>query len=98
MAKKQNNVEAAVQAEMENENVVVNPTDETQETEQVQVEKPVKDAKPNDNTPKLVKIHTTEVVDAIVAGNLYRFPKDRDASVPTDVAAILVNGKKAYRI
>ena len=54
MAKKQNNVEAAVQAEMENENVVVNPAEETQETEQVQVEKPVKDAKPKTSLRKLV--------------------------------------------
>ena len=46
---------------------------------------------------KKVKIHTTEDVDCIVAGIPYVIAKNKDAQVPADVAAILVNAQKAYR-
>ena len=60
--------------------------------------KPAKEAFTQDATPKLVKIHAMESIDSIIAGKPYFLAKDRDHSVPSDVAAILVNGKKAYRI
>lgn len=64
----------------------------------VVVEKPAKEASTQAATPKLVKIHAMEAIDSIIAGKPYFLAKDRDHSVPSDVAAILVNGKKAYRI
>ena len=60
--------------------------------------KPTKEAVAQAATPKLVKIHAMESIDSIIAGKPYFLAKDRDHSVPSDVAAILVNGKKAYRI
>ncbi len=47
---------------------------------------------------KKVKIHTTADVDAIIAGIPYVIAENKDAQVPADVAAILVNARKAYRI
>ena len=47
---------------------------------------------------KPVKIHTLEEVDCWVGGNHYQLRKDRDHSVPPDVAAVLVNARKVYRI
>ena len=47
---------------------------------------------------KKVKIHTTSDVDAIIAGIPYVIAENKDAQVPADVAAILVNARKAYRI
>ena len=60
--------------------------------------KPVREATAQNATPKLVRIHAMESIDSIIAGKPYFLAKDRDHSVPSDVAAILVNGKKAYRI
>ena len=60
--------------------------------------KPVREATAQSAHPKLVKIHAMESIDSIIAGKPYFLAKDRDHSVPSDVAAILVNGKKAYRI
>lgn len=62
--------------------------------------------KPNKQTKKVevadgvkkVKIHTTESVDAIIAGIPYVIAEHKDAQVPADVAAILVNAHKAYRM
>lgn len=47
---------------------------------------------------KKVKIHTTADVDAIIAGIPYVIAENKDVQVPADVAAILVNARKAYRI
>lgn len=46
---------------------------------------------------KNVKIHTLEEVDCYIGGIHYSFAKGKDASVPSDVAAILTNSQKAYR-
>ena len=104
-------VEAEVQVSAQEEQI--EETQQTQENEEqeasaqaasenpVVVEKPAKPAKEaftQDATPKLVKIHAMESIDSIIAGKPYFLAKDRDHSVPSDVAAILVNGKKAYRI
>ena len=104
-------VEAEVQVSAQEEQI--EETQQIQENEEqeastqdapenpVVVEKPAKPAKEaytQDATPKLVKIHAMESIDSIIAGKPYFLAKDRDHSVPSDVAAILVNGKKAYRI
>lgn len=47
---------------------------------------------------KMVKVRIVEEVDCIIACKPYRFAKDKDASVPADVAAILCHAKKAYRL
>lgn len=47
---------------------------------------------------KPVKVHTLEEVDCWIGGNHYQLRKDRDHSVPPDVAAVLVNARKVYRI
>ena len=104
-------VEAEVQVSAQEEQI--EETQQIQENEEqeastqdapenpVVVEKPAKPAKEasvQDAAPKLVKIHAMEAIDSIIAGKPYFLAKDRDHSVPSDVAAILVNGKKAYRI
>lgn len=47
---------------------------------------------------KKVSIQVVEPVDCIIAGIPYVLQKDKGYKVPTDVAAILVNSKKAYRV
>lgn len=47
---------------------------------------------------KKVKIHVTENAKFLVACVPYDLKKDKDYLVPSDVAAILCNAKKAYRI
>ena len=101
-------VEAEVQVSAQEEQI--EETQQIQENEEqeapvqdalgnsVVVEKPAKEASTQAATPKLVKIHAMESIDSIIAGKPYFLAKDRDHSVPSDVAAILVNGKKAYRI
>lgn len=60
-------------------------------------EVPAMEIRVNKTAAKLVEIHTIEPVDATIAGNRYVFRKDTDHKVPSDVAAILSNSKKAYR-
>lgn len=76
---------------------------ELEEPEEVVVqEAPKKQApvqKPVVNTQqRLVRIRTSEPVQAIIAQVQYNFPKDKEVSVPADVAAILTTSRKAYRI
>ena len=47
---------------------------------------------------KKVKIQVVEEVDCLVACVPYKLSKDKAYLVPSDVAAILCNAKKAYRI
>lgn len=47
---------------------------------------------------KKVRIHVVEPIDCIIAGVPYVFAKDKDVTVPEDVAAILTYSKKAYRL
>ena len=70
---------------------VLNPESEgtQEETQEAQIVK----------TPiKNVKIHTLEEVNCYIGGTHYSFAKSKEASVPSDVAAILTNSQKAYRI
>lgn len=45
-----------------------------------------------------VQIHVVESVDCIIQTVPYRLEKDKSYKVPSDVAAILVYAKKAYRV
>lgn len=47
---------------------------------------------------KKVKVQVVEDVDCLVACTPYQLKKDKAYLVPSDVAAILCNAKKAYRI
>lgn len=47
---------------------------------------------------KLVKIRAMEDIDCLIACKPYTIGKDKEVSVPTDVAAILCFAKKAYRL
>lgn len=47
---------------------------------------------------KKVRIHAIESNDCIIAGMPYCLKKDKDYVVPSDVAAILCFGGKAYRL
>ena len=70
---------------------VLNPESKgaQEETQEAQVvETPIKN----------VKIHTLEEVNCYIGGAHYSFAKGKDASVPSDVAAILTNSQKAYRV
>lgn len=95
MANKKEVEEAKVQGQQENAGA---GTEGTQEGTR-------QPANGGDNAPKAevakgerkVKIHTTEEVDCIIAGIPYVIAKNKDAQVPADVAAILVNAQKAYR-
>lgn len=46
---------------------------------------------------KKVQVHLNEDIDCTVGKVRYTGRKDKDIVVPTDVAAILVNAKVAYR-
>lgn len=60
-------------------------------------EEPVEEAKVT-KQEKMVKIHVYKSTDSIIGSNRYTFVEDSDQQVPADVAAILVNGEKAYRL
>ena len=72
--------------------------------EQAEVVEPIKveakkESKPTLNTKvPTVKVRAMEDIDATIGGKSYVIRKDREASVPTDVACVLVNSKLAYRI
>lgn len=96
----------AKKANMEDEEILV-ATDETQETEvsteEVTVAQPT--GKKNDiatatvsAVKKTVKIRAVEDINCIIACKPYAIAKDKEASVPVDVAAILCYAKKAYRL
>ena len=47
---------------------------------------------------KTVKIRAVEDINCLIACKPYAIAKDKEASVPVDVAAILCYAKKAYRL
>lgn len=47
---------------------------------------------------KNVKIRVVEEIDCLISCKPYKFAKDKEVSVPSDVAAILCFAKKAYRL
>lgn len=48
--------------------------------------------------PKKVKIRTVEDINCIVAGVPYSYKADKEVQVPSDVGAILINSRKAFKI
>lgn len=60
------------------------------------VEKPVK-SEPTVGDEKKVRIVTSEEIDCWIGGVHYVIGERKDASVPSDVAAILCSSRKAYR-
>ena len=47
---------------------------------------------------KKVRIHATEEIDCIIACQPIKLKKDKEATVTSDVAAILCFANKAYRL
>lgn len=88
MAKK--NIEEA-EAQLNNENV-------NNESKGTQAQNQEQEAQVTTTPIKNVKIHTLEEVNCYIGGEHYSFAKGKEASVPSDVAAILTNSQKAYRI
>lgn len=86
MARKQSNEEEVQVQEAPQAEVQVEEAPET--TEVTTVTAPV----------KKVKIRTTEEVNCIIAGVPYNLGGNKEVQVPSDVAAILVNGGKAFRL
>lgn len=86
---------------IDNEDEVrVNPETSTEEITVEQITNKKDDApKATVSTnKKLVKIRVVEDIDCLIACKPYKIAKDKEASVPTDVAAILCYAKKAYRL
>lgn len=73
---------------------------EVTKVEEVKIEPEVKKptAAVTGKVTKKTRIHCVENVDCIVAGNRYKFPKEKETEVPDDVAAILSSAKKAFRM
>lgn len=55
-------------------------------------------ARVNVSTSKKVKIRASEDIDCFVGGVAYSISKDKEATLPSDVAAILCFAGKAYRL
>lgn len=81
---------------------VETPIVEPQASTEVEVENPIpaaRQAEEVQETPtKKVKIRVSETVNCYIANVPYYMEKDKNYQVPSDVAAILVNSGKAYRI
>lgn len=49
-------------------------------------------------SPKMVKVHAIEDINCMVGGNRYTAQKGKEFQVPMDVAFILANSQKVYRV
>ena len=76
---------------------VMQPTGTSTEAAEVSKERTAEEVTISAGAKK-VKIQVVQDVDCIVACIPYKLSKDKAYSVPSDVAAILCNAKKAYRI
>lgn len=90
MARRVNNEEEA--------RVVLDPSNEEMNAEQHAVKDSEAPAAVVSTGKKNVKIRPVEDIDCLIACKPYRLYKDKEASVPSDVAAILCYAKKAYRL
>ena len=74
----------------------------TEETTEAQPSTGKKNDAPTEATvstgKKNVKIRVVEDIDCLIACKPYQFAKDKEVSVPVDVAAILCYANKAYRL
>ena len=50
------------------------------------------------NEKKNVRVRVVDDIDCIIACKPYKFSKDKEVLVPSDVAAILCYANKAYRL
>lgn len=87
---------ARTKTEFEEEVAVVTADDAT--IEQETAEQPVETEAKVSVSKKKVKIRIVEDVDCLIACTPYKFTKDKEVAVPSDVAAILCFAKKAYRL
>ena len=90
MAKTKNIEEKDIQKE--------NPTEEIKEETAAENKERVAEEVTVTAGAKKVKVQVVEDVNCIVACVPYNLKKDKAYLVPSDVAAILCNAKKAYRI
>ena len=75
-----------------------NPTEEIKEETATENKERVAEEVSVTAGAKKVKVQVVEDVNCIVACVPYNLKKDKAYLVPSDVAAILCNAKKAYRI
>lgn len=75
-----------------------NPTEEIKEETAAENKERVAEEVTVTAGAKKVKVQVVEDVNCIVACVPYNLKKDKAHLVPSDVAAILCNAKKAYRI
>lgn len=85
------------------------PEESQQQEKPLEGKEPQAPAKPQPSAPaapvaqvsgkvRMVKIHTTEAIETFIGGTRYDFKSDREVAVPSDVAAILCNSRKAFRV
>ena len=82
----------------EQEGVIIPAETPVEKEEEIQKEEKAAPAAQVKATVKKVRIHCIEEVDCIIAGVAYNFPKGKEVDVPADVAAILNNSQRAYRM
>lgn len=89
-----------IASEVEEQEGVIIPaeTPVEKEEEEIQKEEKAAPAAQVKAAVKKVRIHCIEEVDCIITGVAYNFPKGKEVDVPADVAAILNNSQRAYRM
>ena len=87
-----------IASEVEEQEGVIIPAGTPVEKEEIQKEEKAAPAAQVKAAVKKVRIHCIEEVDCIIAGVAYNFPKGKEVDVPADVAAILNNSQRAYRM
>lgn len=78
--------------------VVIDPSNEEMNAEQHTAKDTETPAAVVSTGKKNVKIRPVEDIDCLIACKPYKLYKDKEVSVPSDVAAILCYAKKAYRL
>lgn len=86
-----------VNIEEEDFQKVENPNEEVKEETATDKERTAEEVIVTTGAKK-VKVQVVEDVNCLVACTPYELKKDKAYLVPSDVAAILCNAKKAYRI
>ena len=81
--------------EVQVEDVAKKPTSTIEEKQPLL---PTKEATVQQPKQKLVRVHLTEDLDSTVGRVNYTGRKNSEIDVPSDVAAIIVNGKFGYRV
>ena len=87
-----------IASEVEEQEGVIIPAETPVEKEEIQKEEKAAPAAQVKAAVKKVRFHCIEEVDCIIAGVAYNFPKGKEVDVPADVAAILNNSQRAYRM